>query len=110
MTSAAEVLLAITTVPDERLAVKIAQALVQARLAACVHALPAGISTYRWQGNVETASEITLLIKTTTGRYAELEATLQRLHPYDVPEIISFPIGRGHAPYLAWILDATEPQ
>ena len=100
-------LVVIATVPDENLAVKVTAALLQQGLAACVHALPAGKSTYRWQGNVETASEITLLIKTRSAHYAELEAVLTRLHPYDVPEILALPVIAGLPAYLNWIMDET---
>ena len=100
-------LLVITTVPDEHLAVKVTAALLQQGLAACVHALPAGKSTYRWQGKIETACEISLLIKTQLARYAELEAVLTRLHPYDVPEILALPVTAGLPAYLNWILDET---
>ncbi|MBI3714640.1 MAG: divalent-cation tolerance protein CutA [Betaproteobacteria bacterium] len=100
-------LLVITTVPDPGLAVKIAESLVHSRLAACVHALPAGLSTYRWQDKVETGAEITLLIKTTAEKYPELEAALRGLHPYQTPEILALPVSAGWPPYLAWIHDAT---
>ena len=101
-------LLVITTVPDEHLAVKVSATLLQQRLAACVHALPAGKSTYRWQGKIETASETTLLIKTRRTHYAELEAVLRRLHPYDTPEILALPVIAGLPAYLNWILDETR--
>jgi len=100
-------LLVITTVPDPGLAVKVAEALVHARIAACVHALPPGQSTYRWQDKVETSAETTLLIKTTAEKYPELEAALRGLHPYEIPEILALPVSAGWPPYLAWIHDAT---
>ena len=81
--------------------------MLQQGLAACVHALPVGKSTYRWQGKIETACEISLLIKTQLARYTELEAALTRLHPYDVPEILALPVTAGLPAYLNWILDET---
>ena len=98
-------LIVITTVPDENLAVKITESLLQQRLAACVHALPIGVSRYRWQGRIETSAEITLVIKTTAGRYQKLEADIQRLHPYQVPEILALPVGFGLPAYVAWIMN-----
>jgi periplasmic divalent cation tolerance protein len=101
-------LLVIATVPDENLAVKITESLLQQRLAACVHALPMGTSRYRWQGRIETSPEITLLIKSTADRYAELAAEIKCLHPYDVPEIIALPINIGLPAYLNWIKNETR--
>ena len=60
-------------------------------------------SIYRWQGNVERATEVPLLIKTTRERYSDVEQAIRHLHPYDVPEIIALPIAAGHAAYLRWI-------
>ncbi len=100
-------LLSITTLPDHDQAVKLGRALVEAGVAACVHVMPAGSSVYRWQGKIEVASEVTLLIKTTDTRYVELETTIRGLHPYDVPELIAFPVERGLAAYLNWIEDET---
>jgi periplasmic divalent cation tolerance protein len=101
-------LLVITTLPDEIAAVKLVATLLSSKLVACVHTLPAGISNYRWQGKVEQAREHTLLIKTTVARYAELEATIKQHHPYDVPELIAFPIAHGLDAYLKWIEDETK--
>jgi periplasmic divalent cation tolerance protein len=101
-------LIVITTVPDENLAVKITESLLQQRLAACVHALPTGWSRYRWQGKIETSAEITLLIKCIASRYTEIEADIKRLHPYDLPEIVALPITIGLPAYLNWILNETN--
>jgi periplasmic divalent cation tolerance protein len=101
-------LVIITTVPDENLAVKITESLLQQRLAACVHALPPGRSTYRWQGKVERSAEITLIIKSTGARFTELEADIRRLHPYDLPEILALPVKTGSDAYLKWITDETK--
>ena len=101
-----ETLLVLTNCPDEATANAIALALVEEKFAACVNILPRVQSVYRWQGAVESASEIPLLIKSTVGRYAELEAAIRARHPYDVPEIIALPITQGLPAYLNWI--ATE--
>jgi len=108
MTSDVGALVVITTVPDENLAVKLTESLLQQRLAACVHRLPAGQSTYWWQGKLESAAEITLLIKTTQLRYAELETAIRRLHSYDIPEIVALPVSDGLPAYLKWIRDETS--
>lgn len=102
-----EPLLVITNCPDEDTANAIALALVEARLAACVNILPRCQSIYRWQGAVDTASEVPLLVKTTAGNYAALEAAIRERHPYEVPEIIAFPIARGLPAYLNWLAAGT---
>jgi len=78
------------------------------RLAACVNQVPGIRSRFRWEGRVESDDEILLLIKTTAGRYAELEKTIGRLHPYDLPEIIGVRIAEGSAAYLDWITNSTQ--
>ena len=108
MTSDIGALIVITTVPDENLAVKITESLLQQRLAACVHAFPIGWSRYRWQGHIETSAEITLLIKSTANRYPELEADIKRLHPYEIPEIVALPVAIGLPAYLKWIMNETS--
>ena len=65
-------------------------------------------SIYRWQGAIESASEVPLLIKTTAGRYSELETAIRALHPYDVPEIIALPIAQGLPAYLDWLAAETR--
>ena len=101
-----QALLVLTNVPNLECAQLIARTLVEARLAACVNLLPAVQSIYRWQGQIEEATEITLLIKTTSQQVDSLQTAIVKLHPYDVPEIIATPIVAGYAPYLQWI--ATE--
>lgn len=100
-------LVVFVTVPDEPCAVKLSESLLQQRLAACIHVLPAGTSRYRWQGKIESSVEYTLLIKTTSGRFAELEAAIRRLHPYEVPEIVGVPMVAVAPSYLKWIRDET---
>ena len=102
-----EPLLVITNCPDEDTANAIALALVEARLAACVNILPRCQSIYRWQGAVDTASEVPLLVKTTAGNYAVLEAAIRERHPHEVPEIIAIPIARGLPAYLNWLAAET---
>lgn len=101
-----EALLILTNCPDEESANAIALAVVEARLAACVNILPRIQSVYRWQGAVESATEIPLFIKSTVTNYPALEAAIKALHPYAVPEIIALPITQGLPAYLNWL--ATE--
>lgn len=103
MTTPDDVLLVLTNLPDQASAVELANALVEEKVAACVNILGACQSVYRWQGKVENAQEIPLLIKTTAARYAALEAVIRRLHPYELPEIIAVPVARGLAGYLQWV-------
>lgn len=105
-----ETLLVITNLPDAYSAHALAGALVEARLAACVNILAPCRSVYRWQGKTENAEEVPVLIKTTTARYAALEAAIRARHPYELPEIIAVPVDRGLPEYLAWIAtETTEP-
>jgi periplasmic divalent cation tolerance protein len=104
-----EVLIVLTNCPDVITADRLARDLVEQHLAACVNQLPAVQSTYRWQGEVETAVEVPLLIKTTRDRYPLLEQAIRERHPYAVPEIVALPVIAGHAPYLRWIADQVTP-
>jgi periplasmic divalent cation tolerance protein len=101
-------LLIMTNVPDADVAQRIAQALVEQRLAACVNILPGVKSVYRWQGVVEESNEHTLLIKAARLRYAEVEAAIKALHPYQLPEVIAVPVAAGLPAYLAWIEQETK--
>ena len=101
-------LLVFTNVPDLASAQSLARTLVEARLAACVNLVPAIHSVYRWQGQIEEATKVTLLIKTTQRHYDELQHAIVKLHTYDVPEIIAMPVVAGYAPYLHWIAAETS--
>jgi periplasmic divalent cation tolerance protein len=98
-----DALLVITHVPDREIAVKIARELVEKNLAACVNVLDACDSVYRWHDKLEQAREWPLLIKTRAARYSEVETTIRRLHPYELPEIIAVGIERGLPEYLNWL-------
>jgi periplasmic divalent cation tolerance protein len=95
-------LLCLSTCPDTDTAQRIADALVEERLAACVNLLPGVRSTYRWQGQVERAEEVLLLAKTTRERLPDLQARLVALHPYELPELIAVEAA-GLPAYLQWI-------
>lgn len=90
-------------VPSQEVASTIAQTVVREELAACVTVVPGLTSVYRWQGAVESASELLLLIKTREALFEKLRTRILSLHPYEVPEVIATPITQGHAPYLEWI-------
>ena len=88
---------------------RIARALVEERLAACVNVVPGVLSIYRWKGNVEQEAELILVIKTLGERVEALKARLVELHPYELPEVVVIPIAGGHAPYLAWLEEQVRP-
>jgi len=96
-------LLVFTSLPDAASAQALAALLVEQRLAACVSILAPARAIYRWQGKVETAEEVPLLIKTLAARYDALEAAIKAHHPYELPEIVAIPIACGLPGYLAWI-------
>ncbi len=104
-----EVLVVFTTMPDDATAQDLARALVESRTAACVNVLSGCRSVYRWQGAVESADEIPLMIKTTRGRYPELERELRARHPYELPELVAVPAVAGLSGYLDWVRAATLP-
>ncbi len=99
--------LCLVTAPDREVAGRIARALVDERLAACVNILPGITSVYRWEGAVETGEEVLLLAKTMRSGLDALTARVVELHPYDVPEVIAVEIGGGLPAYLEWIAAET---
>ncbi len=103
-----DVLLVITNLPDAASAAKLAQQLIEARAAACVNQLAPCVSTYHWQGKIETAMEVPLLIKTTRATYPRLEKLIRAAHPYELPEIIAVPIAVGLPAYLDWVATETK--
>ena len=96
-------LLVLTNLPDRAAAERLADALIEKRVAACVNILAPCRSVYRWKGAVQHDEEHPLLIKTTSERYLALEAAIRAVHPYELPEIIAVPIERGLPEYLAWV-------
>lgn len=97
--------LLLSSVPDEQSGRRIAEALVNERLAACAHVAPAGLSVYRWQGRVVAERESMLTVKTTKKCAAGALARLVELHPYDVPEALVVPCPDGGGPYLDWLAE-----
>lgn len=87
---------------------RIARSLVESRQAACVNIVPAVSSIYRWQGKVETAGEILLIIKTTVRMADEVEKTIGALHSYDLPEVLSVEVAGGSERYLEWLATSLQ--
>lgn len=104
-----DILLVITNLPDTESATRLAQQVIEQRAAACVNQIAPCTSTYRWQGKIETATEVPLLIKTTLDAYPRLEQLIRAAHPYELPEIIAVPISAGFPAYLAWVSGETRP-
>jgi periplasmic divalent cation tolerance protein len=102
-----DALLILTNLPDRESALRLARTLVERRLAACVNVLGGCTSIYRWQGNMETAEEVPLFIKTRQALYGEVEAAIRSLHPYELPEIVAVSVVRGLSGYLAWLAAET---
>lgn len=102
-----EALLVITNLPDQKAAEKLADLLIERRLAACVNIMSPCRSVYRWLGAVESAKEVPMLIKTTEERYPALEQAIRASHPYELPEIIAVPIVLGLPAYLSWVASET---
>jgi periplasmic divalent cation tolerance protein len=95
--------LVLTTCGSMEEARNIAQALVKRQLAACVSIVPQIESVYRWQGEIESATEYLLLIKTTSEAFDRVREALSELHSYELPECVEIAIGDGSAAYLEWI-------
>lgn len=96
------------TAPNADEATRIAEMLIERKLAACVQILPPMTSIYIWRGEVERASEILLLAKSTEAKFHELEEAVRAIHSYDTPEIIALPIVAGSQPYLSWLSSCLE--
>ena len=101
-----ELILILTTMPDDSRADGLARTLVDEGLAACVNVHAAMTSAYRWRGQIEVEPERQVVIKTTRGRLAALEARLGALHPYELPELVVID-ANGSEAYVKWVRDAT---
>ena len=100
-----EIVLVLTTMPDDARAEALATTLVGERLAACVNLHGPMRSTYRWRGQVEREAERQLVIKTTRERLPALEARVHELHPYELPELVVLAAEGGSAAYFGWVRD-----
>jgi periplasmic divalent cation tolerance protein len=93
----------LTTTERKEDAERIARALVEARLAACVQIVGPITSTYRWQGAIESAEEWQCLAKSRQDLFARIDEAIRGIHPYEVPEILALPIAAGSSAYLEWL-------
>ena len=89
-------------------AARLAEMLVEGRLAACVQILPGVESVYRWQGQVERQEEVLLIAKTLAVKFNELEREVRALHSYETPEIVAVSLEAGSGPYLEWLRGSVE--
>lgn len=101
-------LICFCTCPEAYTAERIATALVEERLAACVNIVPGLRSIYRWEGAIEATDEVLLLIKTLPDRYPALQDRLRELHPYELPELLAVTSAFGLPDYLRWVADETR--
>lgn len=102
-----EPIVVLMTAADGAEATRIAELLVNKKLAACVQILPEIESVYRWKGEVQRETEILLLAKTSADRFSELEKEVRALHSYETPEIIALPVVKASADYLRWLMTET---
>lgn len=104
-----EAIVVLLTAANGEEAVRLADMLIGAHLAACVQILPEMESVYRWEGKIERQPEILLLAKTTRSKFDDLEREVRALHSYETPEIIALPVVAGSAPYLEWLRASLKP-
>jgi periplasmic divalent cation tolerance protein len=103
-----QLVLMLTTMPDDERAEALARTLVDERLAACVNVLAPMTSIYRWKGVVAREPERQLVIKTTRAKVAELETRIRALHPYELPELLVVAVDGGSEAYLGWVSSETQ--
>jgi len=98
-----EAIVVLMTAANGGEASRIADELVESRLAACVQIIPEVRSVYRWKGQLQRDREVLLLAKTTRAKFAELESKVRAMHSYETPEIVALPIAEVSGPYLKWL-------
>jgi periplasmic divalent cation tolerance protein len=103
---AERVLLALSTFPDRETAQRVSNQVVAEKFAACANILPAVESIYRWKDKVETGNETLVIFKLGEDRQSAFQEKVRSLHPYEVPEIIFFPVSNGLPEYLHWVADS----
>jgi len=104
----ADFVVVLVTVPDAEVGTKLARALVEERLAACVNLVPGLRSIYAWEGKIADDAELLCLVKTRRALYPAVRDRVAALHPYQVPEVIAVSVAEGNDPYLAWLAAATR--
>lgn len=107
--SAPRMLLVLCACPDEATAESLAEDAVGAHLAACASLVPGLRSVYRWEGRIQRAQEVLLMLKTTPAHWDALRDRLAAAHPYELPEIVAVEPATGLAGYLQWVADETAP-
>lgn len=110
MATPQDTLLVITSLPDRASAERLADALIERRVAACVNVMAPCRSVYQWQGSVEHSDEHPVFAKTPADRYDALQQAIRELHPYELPEIIAVRVDAGLPAYLAWVVSETRPK
>jgi Uncharacterized protein involved in tolerance to divalent cations len=95
------------TAPDRESGRKIAKHLLERRLASCINITPVS-SMYWWEGRIEEADEVLLIVKTTSDKLNDLVKEVKSIHPYQVPEVVALPIVAGHTEYLEWVKRETH--
>ena len=103
----AEVSLVLSTAPDADAAERLVRQLVEERLIACGNLVPGVASIFRWKGEVQREEEVLVLMKARTGALDRLMRRIVELHPYEVPEVLSFPVGKGLPAYCGWVVEET---
>jgi periplasmic divalent cation tolerance protein len=98
----------LTTLPDTDSAERLANSLVEQKLAACVNIHGRMTSIYRWRDRIERGTEMQLVIKTTAARYDAVERQIKQEHPYELPEILALPVSDGLADYIEWVDSCTK--
>lgn len=98
----------VTTAPDSSVAESLATRIVEERLAACANVVPGVTSIFRWEGEVQRETEVLVVFKTTRAGFADLRDRIVALHPYDVPEVLAFPVSSGSDDYLRWVVREVE--
>jgi periplasmic divalent cation tolerance protein len=108
MADALDAIVVLMTAPTAEEATRLADALVKARLAACVQILPEMQSVYRWEGKIERQKEVLIIAKTVASKFESLEKTVREIHSYDTPEVVAFPLTAGSSAYLQWLNDSVD--
>lgn len=104
---AAEVSLVLSTAPDLETAERLVRQLVEERLIACGNLVPGVASVFRWKGEIQREDEVLVLMKARTEALDRVIARVAELHPYEVPEVLSFPVGKGLPAYCGWVVEET---
>ena len=100
--------LVLSTAPTQKEAERLAQKLLNQKLAACINILYPAVSFFSWKGKREKVREALLVIKTTASQFKKIESLFRKFHSYEVPELIGWPITKGSAPYLTWLRDSVR--